>query len=90
MPWLLFGIGFFAYLLSVGIAIAEIGDVFVTQNDRSQRFALIACPVLFNVAVVWAAFVWRAIAAGLFAMFSGGLCLLAWRLLGDEFQRPFQ
>ena len=78
LPWLPFVGGCFAFLYTVVIAITEAGDPPYTANDGWQRAAIIACPVLFVVAALLAAFVRRRTAAGIMVAAGLGMCSLGW------------
>jgi hypothetical protein len=90
LPWLLFGSGCLAFLYSVAVVVAEAGDPPYTRNDHWQRIGIIACPVLFNAAVVLAAVARRWIATALIAAVATGCCLLGWDIVHWDIPKLFQ
>jgi hypothetical protein len=90
LPWLLFAGGCLALLYSVAVVIAEAGDPPYTKNDHWQRIGIIACPVLFNAAVVLAAVARRWIAAGLIAGVAAGCCLVGWDIVHWDIPKLFR
>jgi hypothetical protein len=90
LPWLLCGGGFFAFLYSVEAVAAEIGDPPNPENDHWQRLAIIACPVLFNAAVILAAIARRWITTGLLIAIGAGCCFVGWNIVRWDIPNLFK
>ena len=90
LPWLFFGVGCASLLYAIAIGVAETGDPPYVNNDHLQQSAIVASPVLFNLAIVWAAVARRKVTALLMTIAGAGFCLLGWWILHWDIPTLFQ